>query len=186
MGNASYEKVSQDDKEIRRAHKTRSIFSLLTFSWLSGVFKAGSERPLQQSDFLDLPEEDETKKLTEELQKRWNHEVECSRHGREPRLWRIVLKLLSPYDIFFAIFTGFVDSVGRFTQPFLLGYFLSALMRPDESHRYLLYGCAGLMVITVIVRSLAMHQYDYRALYLGMRFRSALKGIVYIKVSNTS
>ncbi len=184
MGNFSYEKVSQDDKETRKVHNTKSIFSLLTFSWISNVFEAGSKRPLQQSDFLDLEEDDETKQLIEELQKRWNHEVERSREKqREPRLWKIVLELLSPFDIFFVILTGLLDCIGRFTQPFLIGYFLSALMRPDESHRYLLYGCAGLMMVTVIVRSLAMHQYDYKSLYLGMRLRSALKGIVYIKVS---
>ncbi|KAJ7375443.1 hypothetical protein OS493_002212 [Desmophyllum pertusum] len=55
-------------------------------------------------------------------------------------------------------------------------------MHPDESHRYLIYGCSVLMMVTVIVRSLAMHQYDYRSLYLGMQLRSALKGIVYTKI----
>ena len=188
MGHTNYEEISQDaGRETRKSHNTRNIFSLLTFSWISGVLKAGSRRPLQQSDFLDLPEQDETKHLTVKLQKGWKHEVERSRkNGCEPRLWKIVVKLLSPHDIFFAIFTGLVDSVSRFTQPLLLGYFLSLLMHPDDSHRYLLYGCAGIMMATVTVRSLAMHQYDYNSLYLGMRLRSALKGIVYIKVNNTT
>ncbi|KAJ7394429.1 hypothetical protein OS493_000238 [Desmophyllum pertusum] len=182
MKNVSYEKISEDDKETRKAY---SLFSLLTFSWISDVFKTGSQRPLQQSDFLDVPEEDETNQLTEELQEKWNDELERSRqNGRVPRLWKTVLKLLSPTDILFVIFTGLVDSIGRFTQPFLLGYFLSALMHPDESHRYLLYGCTVLMMVTVVVRSLAMHQYDYKSLYLGMQLRSALKGIVYIKVNS--
>lgn len=185
MKKAIYEKISQDDKKTRKADNTQSIFSLLTFSWISGVFKIGSKRPLKESDFLDLPEEDRTNQFTEELQEKWNEELERSRHkGREPRLWKAVLKLVSSSNIFFIVLTRLVDSIGRFSQPFLLGYFLSVLMRPDESHYYLLYGCPALIMVAVIVRSLAMHQFDYRSLYLGMQLRSALKGIVYLKVSS--
>ena len=43
-------------------------------------------------------------------------------------------------------------------------------------------GCALGMGINALIGSLAMHHFDYRGEVWGLRFSSALKGLIYLKV----
>ncbi|XP_078370332.1 ATP-binding cassette sub-family C member 4-like [Oculina patagonica] len=165
-----------------------SFVSRLFFLWMNSVFKTGSERALEESDFLPLSEENFTSTLTEQLQTKWNKEnTKCESNGKRPRLWKSVLKMLSVKDSMIIFFTGILHSVCSLLQPLFLGYLISALISsPDPQKNYYLYGCALAMGITALIDGLSNHHFNYRCELLSIRIRSSLKGLVYLKTLDLS
>ena len=63
-----YRKISADeDKKV-------SFVSPLFFPWMNRVLKEGSQRPLDQNDFLPLSDENSGRFVTDKLQKIWESE----------------------------------------------------------------------------------------------------------------
>ena len=176
--------VNLPDGERIDPKKEAGVFSLLTFWWMNGVFQTGNQRPLEESDFLPLQEEDETQRFTEKIQEIWNREKNmCEESGNQPRLWKCVLMAVSLRQVALILFTGLMDSTCRLLQPLLLGLLVSELMSVDND-RSLMLICASAMFATAVIRSLSFHQCFYHSLLIGMRLMAALKGVVYLKVNN--
>ena len=160
-----------------------SWISFLLFWWTNDLFKIGYKRPLQQSDFWPLHEEDKTRVLTKQLHSQWTKDLRDSRQkGKEPRLWKSAMKVLSRKDLCIIVFAGFLDSVGRFLQPFFLGVFISTLMS-SAPERTLLCFCAVLMLLVVLMKSVAVHHSSFKLYVIGMRMKASLKGLIFKKVS---
>lgn len=179
MAKNGYKKISAGEKT-----DNVSFLSLLFFQWMNGVFKTGSERPLEESDFLPLPKENITSSLIEQLQANWDREKAKSKaNGKKPKLWKSVIKMLSFKETMFLISTSGLYSLSRIVQPLFLGYLMSTLMSPEPQKNYLLYGCALAMGVNALIGCLSMHHFDFRCELLSIRLSSALKGLVYLKVS---
>lgn len=184
MGGKVYEKLSDGKRTRSDPQKEAGVFSLLTAWWMNGIFQTGTKRPLEETDFFPLQEEDETQRFTEKIQTLWSREKEnCAESGRQPRFWRTVCSAVAFRDVGLLIFAGLVDSICRVIQPLYVWFLISQLTSLQGSDRRFLYMCAACMVVTAIVKSLAMHQFNYKAMILGMRLRAALKALVYLKVS---
>lgn len=167
-----------DDKE------KSSFISLLLFRWMNTVFKTGGERALEQNDFLPLSKENSTCLLTEQLQESWNKETtKCKRSGKKPKLWKSVLKLVSVREAMILSVTIVFLTVSRLFQPLFIGYLTSALMAAESQQNHLLYGCAIAMGFNTFIGSLGVHHFDYTCEVMAIRISSALKGLVYHKVS---
>ena len=180
----NYERVPNTKRSPADPQKDAGLFSLLTFWWMNGVFQTGAKRPLEESDFLPLQEQDETQRLTENIQKLWSCEKKkCAESGKKPRLWKSVLKAVSLRQWGLLLFTNLAESTCRVLQPLLLGFMVSEMMNIQNDDRSLLYMCAAAMLLNAVVRSQVLHQFFYRSLLLGMQLRAALKGVVYLKVS---
>ena len=181
MVNMDYRKLPDEKKSDPK--KEAGFFSLLTFWWLNGVFKTGAQRPLQESDFLPLQEEDETQRLTEKIQELWNREKKKrEQSGKHPRFWKCVLMAVSLRQLALIIFTALMDSTCRVLQPLLLGFLVSEMMTP-QNDRTFMYICAAGMFVTALTKSLSVHHYAYNTLAIGMRLMAALRGVVYLQVS---
>ena len=174
-----YKKISTDeDKE------EVSFLSALLFQWMNSVLKIGNERPLDQNDFLSLSHENSACFLTDKLQASWNNDrYKCKRGGKRPKLWKSVLKMLSVKDAMIILFGNTLYSVYRLLCPLFLGYLVSKLMSDGTEKNLLFYGCAFALCFNALIGGLGMHQQDYRCELLGIRISSALKGLVYRKVS---
>jgi ATP-binding cassette subfamily C (CFTR/MRP) protein 4 len=142
MARNGYKKIStNEDKEIV------SFVSLLLFQWMNSIFKIGSERPLDENDFLPLSKENSASFLTDQLQANWNKETtKCNRNEKRPKLWKSVIKLPSVKDVMIIIFTGALNSISRLLQPVLLGYLISILIsaepqKDNQSSRLRLRTC---------------------------------------------
>ena len=179
MARNGYKKIStSEDKEVV------SCASLLFFQWMNSVFKIGSERSLDQNDFLPLSKEHSASYLTEQLQANWSKETaKCKRNEKKPKLWKSVTKMLSVKDAMIMIFIGALYSLTRVLQPLFLGYLISTLMSAEPQKDYLLYGCTFALCINALVMCFSLHHQDYRCELLGFKISSALKGLVYDKVS---
>ena len=148
-----YKKIStSDDKEIV------SIVSFLFFQWMNSVFKTGSERSLDQNDFLPLSKENSSSLLTDQLQANWNEETtKCKGNGERPKLWKSVIKMLSVKDAMFIIFTGTLYSLTNVLKPLFLGYLISTLMSAEPQKDYLLYGCTLALCFDVLITCFSVH-----------------------------
>ena len=174
-----YRKISTDeDKE------SVSFLSALLFQWMNSVFKIGSERPLDQNDFLPLSHENSACFLTDKLQASWNKDrYSCKGTGKRPKLWKSLFKLLSVKDAMIIVFGDALIAVYRLLCPLFLGYLVSKLMSAQTEKNLLLYGCALALSFTAMMGGIGLHQNNYRSLLLGIRISSALRGLVYRKVS---
>ena len=161
-----------------------SFFSTLLFRWMNDVLKSGNERAIDENDFLSLNEECTACFLTEQLQSKWTDETANSkRHDKQPKLWKSVLKMLTTREAMILFVTATVLLFCRVLQPLLLGYLVKSLMMAELQHHFLLYGCALALGINELIGSLCWHQFDYRCEVFGIRISSAIKGLVYVKVT---
>ena len=182
MANNGYKRISTES-DIENA----SFVSFLFFQWMNSVFKTGSQRPLEEDDLLPLSEENFTSSLTKRLQTKWRKEnTKCKGNGKRRKLWKSVIRMLSVKDGMIIVFSSTVYTICGLLQPLFLGYLISALTTAEPQQNYLLYGCALAMGINGLIGSLSMHQLDYRCELLGIRISSALKGLVYLKVSTNN
>ena len=181
MTRTGYKKISTNEREAV------SFVSLLLFQWMNSVFKIGSERPLDENDFLSLSRENSASILTDQLQENWNKEkTKCKRNKKRPKLWKSVIKLIAIKDVMIIVFTNVLYSISRLLQPLLLGYLISILMSAEPQKDSLLYGCTLALCINSVIRVLSMHHHDYRCELLGTRMSCALIGLIYHKVSVNS
>ena len=172
-----YRRISGDDD------KKVSFAPSLFFRWMNGVLKKGSQRPLDQNDFLPLSEENSSRFVTDRLRKSWESEKRhCKMNGKRPKLWKSVFDMLSAKDIII-ILTGItLYTTSRLLFPLFLGYLVSKLMSTEAENTYQLYACAFAMCLNGLIGGLGMHQQDYRCETLGIKIGSALRGLVYHKV----
>jgi len=181
MASTGYKKIATNEEK-----EALSFVSLLLFQWMNSIFKIGSERPLDENDFLPLSKENSSSFLTDQLQTRWNKEKTKCKRNQRPKLWKSVIKLISGKDVMIIGFTNVLYFISRLLQPLLLGYLISILMSAEPQRHNLLYGCTLALCINSVIGVLNVHQGDYRCELLGARISCALKGLVYHKVSMNS
>ena len=122
--------------------------------------------------------------MTEQLKVKWDEEItDCRGKGKNPRLWKSVMKIFSVKDFIFLFLNWFINAFCRIMEPLLLGYFMAFLLSAESQRIYRLYGCALAMVVNVLIRGLSGHQVGYRCELLGIRISTTLKGLIYMKVS---
>ena len=172
-----YRKISADeDKKV-------SFVSPLFFRWMNRVLKEGSQRPLDQNDFLPLSDENSGRFVTDKLQISWESEKHhCKINGKRPKLWRSVFYMLSVKDVIIILTGNILFATSRLLFPLFLGYLVSKLMSTEAENTYRLYACALAMCLNGLIGNLSMHQQDYRCEILGIKIGSALRGLVYHKV----
>ncbi|XP_015778089.1 PREDICTED: multidrug resistance-associated protein 4-like [Acropora digitifera] len=186
MSKRKYEPLAteeEDGDEVNESSHSHTCFlSDLSISWMNSIFKIGSKRPLNQSDFLPLRDEDRTRDITERLQEDWDHHVkECGSNGaRQPKLWKCLVRMISWGEIFYLMSFFFVESLARVTQPLVLAWIIHLLSSSETQQPFTYVSCLLLSLSGLFTA--CKHFSNYRFELLGMRLRSALKGIVYLKI----
>ena len=171
MAKNEYGKLSSSNEEEKV-----SFVSILFFQWMSIIFKTGSQRALEESDFLPLAKENSTCSVVRKLQENWNREIETSKGvGKTPKLWKSVIKMISVKEILVLISIAGVCSISRLLQPLLLGYLMISLMSDEPAHTYSLYGCGIAMGVNAFIGCMCMHYSEFRYELWGIRISSALK-----------
>ena len=181
MARNGYKKIPSDD-DVKKV----SFVSVLFFQWMNSIFKTGNKQALEKSDFLPLSKENTTCSVTEQLQTNWKKEkAKCKGNAKKPKLWKSVANMLSAQDAMIIIFLCALYSLARLIQPLFLGYLVTALMSAEAQKSYLLYGCAFAMCINTWIGNLCLQHLCYKCEVLAIRISSALKGLIYFKVSKT-
>lgn len=174
----------EDEDECPIEYAT--VFSILTFSWMTPMMRHGYKKYLTEDDLWNLAKRDTTKSAGDAFQKAW--EVELER--KHPSLWMAIFRGFSGPYFRGALFKTVSDSLG-FVQPQLLRLLIKFVNSygKDETPQPVIKGAAiALAMFAVSVgQTMALHQYFQRAFETGMRIKTALTSAIYgksLKLSN--
>lgn len=182
---SGYSKISSVDH--KEESKEVSFISALLFQWMNSIFKTGSQRPLDRDDFLPLSKENSARTWTENLLASWEKEgCRCLKSGKRPKLWKCLFKILPFNDLLVIMFGHVLHSTYHLLHPLLLGYLVSSLMSPETEKNLNFYICALGLCLMALVATIGWNQKGYRCELFGIRISSALRGMVYCKVSTIS
>ncbi|TQS36417.1 hypothetical protein Golomagni_03139 [Golovinomyces magnicellulatus] len=185
---------SYDESPIEHA----TVFSILTFSWMTPMMRAGYSKYLTEDDLWNLEKRNTTKATGDSFGKAWDAELEKSefrkahQKGKKPSLWMAVIKAF--YGPYFrgSLFKIMSDTLA-FVQPQLLRLIIAFVKSykkgnpgpPQPIAHGLLISFA--MFAASFFQTIALHQYFQRAFDTGMRIRIALTSAIYkksLKLSN--
>jgi ABC-type multidrug transport system fused ATPase/permease subunit len=182
--NSTYEALV-DEEECPVEYAT--VFSLLTFSWMTPLMKFGYSTYLTEDDLWGLSKEDKTKTTGEAFEIRWQRELE---HRKNPSLWRALIGAYGrPYMLAAVFKLG--NDISQFTQPQLLRFLISFVQSYEEGYepQPVIKGAAIALAMFAIAtfQTTMVHQYFQLAFVTGMRIKGGLTASIYrkaLKLSN--
>ncbi|KAH8673993.1 metal resistance protein YCF1 [Xylariales sp. PMI_506] len=164
-----------------------TIFSRLTFSWMTPMMKYGYKQYLTEEDLWGLGPEDRTSTSGDRFERAWQYEVE---HRKKPSLWIALFKAYGGPYLLATIFKIFND-LSAFAQPQLLRYLIAFVASYDEGKepQPVIKGAAIALAMfaVAVLQTTMIHQYFQRAFVTGMRIKSGLAAAIYkksLKLSN--
>ncbi|RFU26420.1 hypothetical protein B7463_g9901, partial [Scytalidium lignicola] len=178
----AYHAIDDDECPVEYA----TVFSILTFSWMTPMMRYGYKEYLTEDDLWNLAKRDTTKATGEVFRKAWDHELEYRKH---PSLWMALFRAFwGPY------FRGSLFKVASDTLAFVQPQLLRLLIKwvrsykTDEPEPVIRGAAIALAMFAVSVsQTTALHQYFQRAFETGMRIKTALTSAIYsksLKLSN--
>lgn len=182
--NSSYEALV-DEEECPVEFAT--VFSLLTFSWMTPLMKYGHSTFLTEEDLWGLAKTDTTKATGDAFEKQWQRELE---HRKHPSLWRALFGAYGGPYMLAAVFKAFND-IAQFTQPQLLRFLIAFIASYESgSHPQPVIKGASIalaMFAVAVFQTTMIHQYFQLAFVSGMRIKGGLTSSIYkkaLKLSN--
>jgi ATP-binding cassette subfamily C (CFTR/MRP) protein 1 len=183
MKKSAYHAIGDDD-ECPVEYAT--VFSILTFSWMTPLMKQGYKKYLTEDDLWNLAARDTTKATGSKFQKAWDYELE---NHKQPSLWMAIFRAFNGPYFRGALFKTVSDTLA-FVQPQLLRLLINFVSSyKTENPEPVTRGAAiALAMFAVSVgQTTALHQYFQRAFETGMRIKTALTAAIYsksLKLSN--
>ncbi|KAK0126799.1 hypothetical protein ONS95_008378 [Cadophora gregata] len=176
-----------DDEECPVEYAT--VFSILTFSWMTPMMRYGYKKFLTEDDLWNLAKRDTTKATGTVFQEAWDYELE---HKKNPSLWIALFHSFSGPYFRGSLFKTVSDTLA-FIQPqllrllikFVASYKKSNPNPPEPPIRGVAIALA--MFAVSVGQTMALHQYFQRAFETGMRIKTALTAAIYgksLKLSN--
>lgn len=127
MTKKSYSKIPNHEEHPKTK---RSFLSILTFSWMTPLFKTASQRPLQQDDFPDLVDQQPSQLLFEKYHDQWQAELKTN----NPKLWKALMRSLDWSLIWRIIASCFICMFCELLMPVLLYFLLKELTTLEEQN----------------------------------------------------
>ena len=180
MKKSAYHAIGDDD-ECPVEYAT--VFSILTFSWMTPLMRLGYRKYLTEDDLWNLASRDTTKATGSKFKAAWDYELE---HHQHPSLWMAIFRSFSGPYFRGALFKTVSDTLA-FVQPQLLRLLINFVRsyEPENSEtpEPIIRGVAiALAMFAVSVgQTTALHQYFQRAFETGMRIKTALISAIYAK-----
>jgi ATP-binding cassette subfamily C (CFTR/MRP) protein 1 len=174
----------EDDEECPIEYAT--VFSILTFSWMTPMMKQGYKKFLTEDDLWNLAKRDTTKATGSKFQEAWEYELE---NRKNPSLWMAIFRAFNGPYFRGALFKTVSDSLA-FVQPQLLKLliqFVNSYTTKDPEPVIRGAAIALAMFAVSVGQTMALHQYFQRAFETGMRIKTALTSAIYsksLKLSN--
>jgi ATP-binding cassette subfamily C (CFTR/MRP) protein 1 len=158
-----------------------SVFSILTFSWMTPLMQYGYKEYLTEDDLWNLAKRDTTKATGAAFQEAWDTEVEDKKH---PSLWMAIFRAFSgPY--FRGSLFKIINDTLAFVQPQLLRLLISFVdsYSVGQEPQPVIRGAAIALAMFAVsfIQTLALHQYFQRSFETGMRVKTALTSSIYAK-----
>lgn len=181
---SNYSAVGDDD-EFEVPTDRATVFSILTFAWMTPMMKRGYSKFLTEHDMWDLRAKDSANVTENKFTIAWSEQLE----KKKPSLWIAMAKAFgAPYALGAAF--KVVQDMLAFVQPQLLRILIAFVASyktdaPQPAIKGL--SIAALMFLTSVVQTISLHQYFQHAFETGMRVKTSLTAAIYrksIKLSN--
>ncbi|KAI2637307.1 metal resistance protein YCF1 [Xylaria nigripes] len=176
-----------DDEGVECPVAYATIFSRLTFSWMTPMMKFGYKQYLTEEDLWGLSRDATTQTTGDRFEQAWQYELA---HRKKPNLWIALFKAYgSPY--LGATVYKIINDLSAFTQPQLLRYLISFVgsyehgKEPQPPIKGAAIALAMFLVATL--QTIMIHQYFQLAFVTGMHIKSGLTAAIYkksLKLSN--
>lgn len=123
----TYEALVDDEGEECPAEYA-TVFSKLTFSWMTPMMKHGYKQFLTEEDLWGLQPSDKTSIAGDRFEKAWQYEL---KHRKNPSLW---LALFKAYGLPYLLASVFkvLNDLAAFSQPQLLRYLIAFCASYEE------------------------------------------------------
>lgn len=177
---SGYEAISEDE-ECPVEYAT--VFSRLTFSWMTPMMQYGYKIFLTESDLWGLAKSDQTKTTGASFEKAWSHELK--HRPKSPSLWLALFRAYGgPYAV--AAFFKIGNDVAQYIQPqllrLLLNWVKSYSVTPDEPQPVIQGAAIALaMFACAVFQTTMVHQYFQMSFETGMRIKGGLGSTIYRK-----
>lgn len=174
-----YEAIAEDDEcPIEYA----TVFSRLTFAWMTPMMKYGHKVFLTENDLWGLAKRDQTKNTGEAFGEAWNYELK--NRPNSPSLWLALFRAYGGPYMMAALFKVGND-VSQYIQPQLLRYLIGfvASCREGQVPQPAIKG-ASIALATfacALFQTTMVHQYFQLAFETGMRIKGGLTATIYRK-----
>lgn len=176
--------VGEEGEECPSEYAT--VFSKLTYSWMTPLMKFGYKNYLTEEDLWALQKTDTSRATGEAFDKAWKYELEKRKH---PSMWLALFRAYGGPYVLAAVFKSMSD-VSQFVQPQLLRLlitFVGSYSAGKEPEPVIKGVAIALAMFSVAVFQTAMlHQYFQGAFVSGMRIKGGLVNAIYRKAMKLS
>ncbi|KAI1196656.1 metal resistance protein YCF1 [Nemania serpens] len=182
----AYEAILDEDG-VECPVEYATVFSRLTFSWMTPMMKFGYKQFITEEDLWGLSRDGTTRATGDRFQRTWEYELA---HQKKPRIW---IALFKAYGLHYLGASGFkfVNDLAAFTQPQLLRLLISFVHSygGGENPQPPIKGAAIAiaMFFVATLQTTMVHQYFQLAFVTGMHIKSGLTSAIYkksLKLSN--
>ena len=176
---SGYEAIS-DDEECPVEYAT--VFSKLTFSWMTPMMRYGYNVFLTENDLWGLAKSDQTRATGQAFEDAWAHELK--HRPKSPSLWIALFRAYGgPYCVG-ALFK-IVNDVTQYVQPQLLRLLIAfiASYKYSSTEQPVIWGAsiALAMFACAVLQTSMVHQYFQVTYVTGMRMKGGLASTIYRK-----
>lgn len=176
-----------DEEEEECPVETATIFSRLTFSWMTPLMRLGYKQYLTEEDLWGLSPSDKSSTTGQNFEEAWQHQ---KKHKERPNLWFVLFRAYGgPYSL--ATVFKVINDLAAFSQPQLLRFLISFVdsYAEGKTPQPPIKGAAiAIAMFSVAVLQTGMiHQYFQLAFVTGMRIKAGLASAIYkksLKLSN--
>lgn len=176
---SGYEAISEDD-ECPVEYAT--VFSRLTFSWMTPMMRYGYKVFLTENDLWALAKSDQTNATGAAFEDAWAHELKY--RPNSPSLWLALFRAYGgPYCV--AAFYKAGNDIAQYIQPQLLRLLIAwvASYEFNNIEQPVIKGAAlaFAMFACAVFQTTMVHQYFQMAFETGMRIKGGLGSTIYRK-----
>ncbi|KAK0386338.1 hypothetical protein NLU13_6175 [Sarocladium strictum] len=175
-----YEAI-EEEEECPMEYAT--VFSLMTFDWLTPLMKKGYKVFLTQEDLWALNKEDTTATTSEAFETQWKRQVK--KRPQNPSLWKALFGAYGAPFFIGAVYK-LLNDVSQYVQPWLLRKliaFIGSYWYKDQIKEPVIKGAAiaAAMFAAAVFQTITVHQYFQIAFITGMRVKGGLTSAIYRK-----
>lgn len=169
-----------DEEECPQDYAT--VFSRLTFAWMTPLMRRGYKIFLTENDLWGLARADQTRNTGVALEEAWKHELK--HRPNSPSLWLALFRAYGGPYVTAAFFKAGND-VAQYIQPQLLRLLIAfvASYNLGESPQPIVQGASIALAMfgCAVVQTIMVHQYFQLAFETGMRIKGGLASTIYRK-----
>ncbi|KAJ9563313.1 hypothetical protein OSB04_008473 [Centaurea solstitialis] len=169
--------TQSNNSETITPYANSSIFSLLTFSWLSPLISIGHNKPL---DLHDIPQLSHPDSVTGSFPI-FRHKLDRDHH-KKLTVFELVIALIHTTwkDILITAILAILYTFASYVGPYLIDSFVKFLNGPQDS-KYEGYLFVFVFFLAKVVESVTQRHWFFKLQQGGIRVRGALVAMIYEK-----